>query len=101
MNSSNDGVFTPGVGSPTTANVVERVICGEPQATRAWAENRTVFVELRDGRVFSFPAASFPRLAAATDTQLGRVRLRLNGQALRWEELDEDLTVSGIVRGGA
>lgn len=27
----------------------------EPAAIRAWAENRTVFVELTDGRIIGFP----------------------------------------------
>ena len=33
------------------------------------------------------------------DEQLKAVTLRLNGFALRWEELDEDLTVPGVVAG--
>ncbi len=35
----------------------------------------------------------------ATEAQLAQVGLRLHGAALRWEELDEDLTVRGIVQG--
>lgn len=71
----------------------------EPAAVRAWAENRTVFVELTDGRIIGFPASRFPLLAQATDDQLKEVRIRLNGFALRWESLDEDITVPGIVAG--
>ena len=36
---------------------------------------------------------------SATDEQLQNVKLRLNGYALRWEELDEDITVRGILEG--
>src|SRR5665811_2134226 len=36
-------------------------------ATRAWVANRTVFMELTDGRQIGFPAARFNRLASATD----------------------------------
>ncbi len=71
----------------------------EPAAIRAWTEQRTVFVELTDGRIIGFPAARFKLLAAATDEQLAEVTLRLNGYALRWESLDEDITVPGIVAG--
>jgi hypothetical protein len=71
----------------------------EPAAIRAWAEKRTVFIELTDGRIIGFPAARFKLLAAATDEQLAEVTLRLNGYALRWESLDEDITVPGIVAG--
>jgi hypothetical protein len=58
-----------------------------------------VFVELKDQRIVGFPAAHFHRLAAATDAQLAAVELRLDGFALRWEEIDEDITVPGIVAG--
>ncbi len=71
----------------------------EPAAIRAWAEGRTVFVELTDGRIVGFPADRFRILKSATDEQLKAVTLRLNGFALRWEELDEDLTVPGVVAG--
>ncbi|TWJ16436.1 DUF2442 domain-containing protein [Geobacter argillaceus] len=71
----------------------------EPAAIRAWTEQRTVFVELTDGRIIGFPAARFKLLAVATDEQLAEVTLRLNGYALRWESLDEDITVPGIVAG--
>jgi len=68
-------------------------------ATRAWVANRTVFMELTDGRQIGFPAARFNRLAQATDEQLAQVSLRLDGSALRWEALDEDITVTGAALG--
>ncbi len=71
----------------------------EPAAVRAWAQGRTIYVELHDGRTVGFPADRFRILASATEAQLARVKLELNGYALRWEELDEDLTVPGIVAG--
>jgi hypothetical protein len=71
----------------------------EPVALRAWAEGRFVFVELTDGRIVGFPANRYKLLRAATEEQLKAVKLELNGAALRWEELDEDLTVSGVVAG--
>jgi Protein of unknown function (DUF2442) len=71
----------------------------EPAAIKAWAEQRTIFIELTDGRIIGFPADRFRILAKATDDQLKEVTLRLNGFALRWEELDEDITIPGIVAG--
>ncbi len=71
----------------------------EPVALRAWAQGRTIFVELHDGRIVGFPADRFRLLAAATEEQLARVQVEVNGYALRWEELDEDITVPGIVAG--
>jgi hypothetical protein len=71
----------------------------EPVAIRAWAEKRTIFMELTDGRIIGFPADRFKILSEATDKQLKEVSLRLNGFALRWEVLDEDITVPGVVEG--
>ena len=71
----------------------------EPLAVRAWAEGRTIFLELTDGRIFGFPANRFEILNRASDADLRRVSLRLNGYALRWEDLDEDITVPGVVAG--
>jgi len=58
-----------------------------------------VFLELSDGRILGFPASRFQRLKNATDEQLRAVRLELDGYALRWEEIDEDITVPGVVAG--
>jgi len=71
----------------------------EPAAIKVWTEGRRVFVELTDGRIVGFPADRFRILKAATDEQLKSVQIRLNGYALSWEELDEDITVPGIVAG--
>ncbi|HRQ96114.1 MAG TPA: DUF2442 domain-containing protein, partial [Candidatus Accumulibacter phosphatis] len=41
----------------------------------------------------------FRILCQASDDQLKEVRVEVDGHALRWEELDEDLTVAGVVAG--
>ena len=71
----------------------------ETVAARCWVEARRVCVELVDGRFVSFPAAKFPLLANAPEDLLQKVKLRLNGLALRWEELDEDIWVDDAVCG--
>jgi hypothetical protein len=71
----------------------------EPAAIRAWADGRMIMLELSDGRLFGFPADRFKLLREATDEELKEVSLRLNGFALRWENLDEDITVPGVVAG--
>jgi hypothetical protein len=78
---------------------VDNIQIAEPIALNAWCTGRTVFIELTDGRTIGFPAARFRILAKATDEQLKEVTVRLNGFALRWENLDEDITVKGIVAG--
>ena len=71
----------------------------EPCAIRAWAEGRMIYLELTDGRIFGFPADRFKILKAATEEELKKVTVEVNGYALRWEEIDEDLTVEGVVLG--
>lgn len=71
----------------------------DPRALRAWTVGRMVFVELTDGRQIGFPAARFRLLATASDDDLAKVELCRNGAALRWEALDEDISVRGIVEG--
>ncbi len=75
------------------------VITTPPRAIRAWATARKVWIELEDGREISFPAAKFPRLRDAGDELLAQVCVEARGKALRWEELDEDISVAGIVAG--
>lgn len=71
----------------------------DPRAIHAWVKNRMVFIELTDGRQIGFPAARFRLLAQAAEEDLAQVELCLNGSALRWEKLDEDITVRGVVEG--
>ena len=80
----------------STAHEIEPT---EPSAIKVWAEKRIIFIELTDGRIIGFPADRFKILSKANEHQLKEVALRLNGFALRWESLDEDITVPGIVAG--
>ena len=79
--------------------IVEKSLSVEPAAVKVWVEGRTVFLELTDGRIVGFPADRFRILKNATDDELKEVTLRLDGYALRWEVLDEDITVPGVVAG--
>jgi len=78
-----------------SSTAVETETC----ALRAWAKGRMIFLELTDGRIVGFPADRFKILRAASDDELKQVSLELNGYALRWENLDEDITVNGVVSG--
>ena len=71
----------------------------EAAALRVWVEERMIYLELSDNRIVGFPADRFKILRAATNEQLKHVVLELNGAALRWEELDEDISVTGVVAG--
>ena len=69
------------------------------RAIRVWVDGRMIFLELADERIIGFPADRYKLLKAASDEALRGVSLRLEGTALRWEELDEDLTIDGLLEG--
>jgi hypothetical protein len=71
----------------------------EPVAIRAWVEGRLIYIELIDGRIIGFPADRYRILSQASEDQLREVALEVKGTALRWDSLDEDLTVAGVVAG--
>ena len=69
------------------------------RAVRAWIDNGKVWIELDDGREIGFPPARYRRLRGASDEQLSKVSIEARGRALRWEELDEDLSIDGLLAG--
>ncbi|MBU0953946.1 MAG: DUF2442 domain-containing protein [Spirochaetes bacterium] len=83
-----------------SSTILERVIQIEPVAVQVLVDaDRMIHITLHDDRVISFPAHKFTRLRSASLAQLTKVRIRTQGTALRWDELDEDLPVRGIVYG--
>ena len=69
------------------------------RALRCWVEGRRIWLELADQRLVSFPTTKYLLLANAPQPELEKVKLRLQGLALRWEELDEDIWVDDAVHG--
>lgn len=60
----------------------------------------TMYVQLTDGRTVSVPLLWFPRLLAARPEQRQQVEIGGGGRGLHWDELDEDLSVAGLLGGG-
>ena len=69
------------------------------QAAEAFAEQGLVCVRLKDGREIRFPAFKNRRLRNATPAQLANIEINCNGTGLHWPDLDEDLSVLGILEG--
>lgn len=59
----------------------------------------TLTVDLSDGRTISVPLAWFPRLQHGTPTELSRWRLIGKGEGIHWPNLDEDISVEGLLLG--
>jgi hypothetical protein len=69
----------------------------EPRAVEVSATEVALRVRLADGRELSVPVAWFPRLRAAAPAQLKAYRLIGEGVGIHWPELDEDLSVEGLL----
>jgi hypothetical protein len=66
-------------------------------ATAVSFDEHTMWVELSDARTLGVPLAWFPRLLDATSEQ--RERVEISRLGLHWEELDEDISVEGLLAG--
>lgn len=56
-------------------------------------------VQLMDGRTISVPLAWYPRLLTATKEQRSNWRIAGGGFGIHWEQIDEDLSTEGLLRG--
>jgi hypothetical protein len=67
----------------------ESVACSEDALT----------VHLDDGRVLSVPLAWYPRLLEGTAAERANYALIGGGEGIHWPELDEDISVEGLLAG--
>ena len=74
------------------ANPGERIM-------RARCDENSVVVDLADGRTVSAPLAWYPRLLHASPEQRSNCRIAGAGYGIHWPEIDEDLSVDGLLRG--
>ncbi len=69
----------------------------QARASEVWFDAAMMHVRLLDGREISVPIEWFPTLRGATEAQRKRWQLIGKGIGIRWEELDEDLSVAGLL----
>ena len=70
----------------------------EPTAADVWFNTHMLYLRLSDGRELGVPLEWFPKLRDASDAQRQNWRLIGRGVGIHWEDLDEDLSVSGLLR---
>ncbi|MBI4580085.1 MAG: DUF2442 domain-containing protein [Planctomycetes bacterium] len=68
-------------------------------AERVEVSDDTLSVDLSDGRTISVPLVWFPRLLHANARERANWRLIGRGQGIHWEDLDEDVSVEGLLAG--
>jgi hypothetical protein len=58
-------------------------------------DEHTMWVDLADGRTIGVPLAWFPRLLKAAQRQ----NVELSRIGLHWDEIDEDISIAGLLAG--
>ena len=71
----------------------------EVRAVKVWFDEDNIWLGLEDGRQVSAPLAFYPRLLNATKEQRENYEFIGPGIGLHWEDIDEDLSVEGILLG--
>jgi hypothetical protein len=71
----------------------------DPRAKEVRVTEDELTVVLADGRRISVPLAWYPRLLHATPQQRANFELLGDGQGIHWPDVDEDLSVAGLLRG--
>lgn len=70
-----------------------------PLAHSVSFDTDSLIVSLIDGRTLSVPLAWFPTLSSATASQLQDCEILGDGEGIHWPQLDEDLSVKGLLLG--
>jgi Protein of unknown function (DUF3532). len=70
-----------------------------PAATNVGVTDDTLTVDLSDGRTISVPLAWYPRLVHGTQEERANWRLIGRGEGIHWPQLDEDISVEGLIAG--
>ena len=71
----------------------------DARAVEVACTNDELSVLLADGRRIAAPLAWFPRLLHATASQREHFEILGDGYGIHWPEVDEDLSVEGLLRG--
>ncbi len=70
-----------------------------PRAEDVEVTEDTLTLDLSDGRTISVPLEWFPRLLKATPKERNNWRLIGKGHGIHWEDIDEDISVEGLLAG--
>ena len=67
-------------------------------AKRVWFDETKMYVLLSDAREIAVPLEWFPRLKNANKKQRNNWRLIGGGVGIHWKDIDEDLSVEGLLK---
>ena len=75
------------------------VVNTEARIQSASVTDDTISAQLVDGRTISVPLTWSWRLSEATTEQRSRFEIIGSGSGIHWPEVDEDITVEGMLHG--
>jgi hypothetical protein len=70
-----------------------------PKAIDVKVSEDSLIVDLSDGRTIVVPLDWYPRLKYATEVERKNWRLIGEGEGIHWEEIDEDISINGLLAG--
>ena len=79
--------------------IISTVELEVPTVESVTVTDDTLTVDLSDGRSIAAPLAWFPRLLHGTPAERKNWRLIGKGQGLHWMDIDEDISVEGLLAG--
>jgi len=71
----------------------------DPRAVEVEVSEDELSVVLADGRRIAVPLAWVPRLLNASPKERAKFEILGGGVGIHWPEIDEDLSVEGLLRG--
>ena len=74
-------------------------LTAEARAQSVTVTEDALVVDLNDGRTISVPLAWYPRLLHGTAGERNNWRLIGGQEGIHWPELDEDISVAGLLAG--
>jgi glutamine cyclotransferase len=63
--------------------------------SKIWTDNKMIFIQTENGKVFGEKFENYPLLRAASPQQ--RNTFTYNNLGIRWDDLDEDFSYSGFM----
>jgi hypothetical protein len=66
---------------------------------KCWYENGMICLLMSDSKEIRFPVEANRKLKKANDLQRNNIEIICGGTGLHWPDLDEDLSVTGIIEG--
>ena len=63
---------------------------------KVWFGENRIYIKTQEGNTYSRPLEAFPLLLDATPEQRSRYEIGIDGDDLRWDEIDEDIHISSF-----